>query len=237
VNTLCNDQHALESACLAAKGDDAIPVRLAYADWLEERGDPLASILRLACEDLSCPASSPPDYRRVCSCDRCIKRDMLKSERELYERQMIEAVNQVAPPCWTCRGVGIVDATLFMLDPIPQREPCPRCSGTGRQRELAVICPQCKGHGRVAARKIDAGKFVVTSDFRKCGTCDGYNVLLLVEARPGDLPVDSWERLYCLSNQLGAFIESPLLPLWRYMLLTLDDRADRVRRANVAGLF
>jgi uncharacterized protein (TIGR02996 family) len=52
-------EEALLASVLDAPGDDA--PRLVYADWLEERGDPRAELLRLECEFLRLP----PDDERV----------------------------------------------------------------------------------------------------------------------------------------------------------------------------
>lgn len=158
----------LRQAALAG----GIVERLAYADFCEERGDDLGTLIRLACQvkqfNLSCSvrfrAEGCNPFRELCSVCRI---DIFRTAVLAPLLATIDAAWEVCPELIEARTLGNV---------ISHR--CTICQGSGRIGKLWRSCPECDGHGELSHSN------------RTCTRCSGYGVLL-----PENTPL--WE-LWCV---------------------------------------
>lgn len=236
------DNHGAELLKLALSSD-SIEHRLAYADWLEPRGNPLGELIRLACahriecDPLShCVLEAKTDcrYKSDVPCGSCPGTNKCRAvvlRAELLS-QMLSAVEKIWPACVECKGTGIEASN-------PNHYYCKPCHGVGRVGQLYRDCPKCKG----------AGSYLGVL----CTTCDSFGQLLDMPckrcvggkfAKAGtkvkcvdDGEGGTWEGYVesdCQDCNTTGRVESPIVPIWQLLVLTYSPDANKFRCGNIA---
>lgn len=203
----------LRQAALA----DGIEDRLTYADWLEERGDPLGEIIRRVC------SIRIHEHDRMGEGDGCADCQM---HWGYLETKLIPAV--LAP---------LLATIAETYRNLPR---CSHCDGNRVQENPIGECTECDGWGRIGKLWRSCPECDATDEVHDCTRCSGYGVLLEIECRNSrshPQPPDPTNlRLHCVFCDGAGYIPSPLVELWEVLALTFDPCADQVRRGDVAAI-
>ena len=226
-----------------------IAERLVYADWLEERGDPLGELLRLACEYVQERDSRPHPFGSD-KCSYCImKHDRVLLRMPAILAPLLADVKAAWPVCHKCdQSWGPT-----YNSPRWRKSLCRYCQSTGRIGNLWRECPECKDGKRSKWQEpIFHDKHVYHGiEISKCTRCEGTGVLLECPCKRclGGKLAKAGTKVNCIDDGEGGtwqgyvetdcpvcnatgYIPSPLQPLYETLSLTFSPEADGVRRGD-----
>lgn len=182
---------------------DDVDLRLVYADWLEERGDPRGEFIRVQCERASIGCSScvpgPNGTVTDCACD-CAERIESLRRREMalfiehgrdWFVEVFEPLHKAFALSWVRRG--FVESITCRLEDWCGTE-CPTCLGEGHIVPPPLVqCLLCSGRGRINAH---SPAIVAAAPVREVRVTDRQPM----EGQYDGKPFFWWGKLSCIGD-------------------------------------
>ena len=206
----------IQQQLLASALAGGIPERLAYADFLEPRGNPLCELIRLTCTSAAGEKAEAQLAKDIAAL------------RPVIFAPLLAAIDAAWEKCEECRGRGWTDRSGHPGQ--PDIHDCRDCQGIGRVGKLWRKCGECGVDGKSIPQELKCHwKPKPHIESVSCACCDGTGVLLQVPCpRCG-----GGHPEFCSGACHGTgYIPSPLLPLWQVAALCYMPEADAIRRGD-----